>query len=841
MTATLAVCAILTALLSAYSLGHYYCAAVFLFGRVKRRTFGAPDDAVAILIPAKNEAERALRAINSLLRQDHRGPIEIYLLVKDRSDTSVPLLRSIYPDADFDGSMIELEHSERRSVVLAFTGTNAKSDKINWMTRRLTQKYVGILDADHQADRDWVRTSVALLFERGARIIQGRRGPLSARGFYQLWDSLHQHIGCELFNLAFARQGLTVFFTGTTALMETELLREHPLSECITEDVDFSYTILLEGVRIIDNPYSGSCEETSPDLYSFLARRRRWSNGHTSAFFRHLRLLGTAPISMKERIQFVYHGAHYLVAAFVFILHLAIGLVFVRSLSPTSQLAAGLLSLTLAARIAYTQRTSEAAWRVSDVVVVFGWLAPAVVISMNFLQAVIVRDLSRASLQIPEALQAIGLVGLSAPLIVLLIGLIGFRQLSLGTFLAVVVTYPFAFFLDLCGVLLGIADWVTSRARWRPVSRAAPASLLSAADPMTLLPALHIEESWRFGPLLSSGRSMLAALLRRPSRLIIGTTLLGLFCVGVLYEPGSRIPVARGRCQVLEHDGEPWIVPAKRLKGYCTDQGTEQAVRTGTFKLERKEDLGTPDLAFWDRLDSTFFCNLAVFSPDHAISVPGEGMKLELAKGGNGDKGYSSGSIATKTDPDAQYQYGRFEIEMKPAKGSGMITAFFLYRFDPWQEIDAEILGRDPTKLLVNVYYNPGEEGDLYNYGLRGTPVLVDLGFDASLDFHRFAIEWEKEEIRWFVDDKLVHVRHEGRPTPIPHLPMRLHANLWPCCSEELAGPFTEASVPATAELRSVSISRWYPAPLPQLLSRLQSLFASEEDRDWRKSAKWIQ
>ena len=35
---------------------------------------------------------------------------------------------------------------------------------------------------------------------------------------------------------------------------------------------------------------------------------------------------------------------------------------------------------------------------------------------------------------------------------------------------------------------------------------------------------------------------------------------------------------------------------------------------------------------------------------------------------------------------------------MKPAKADGIITAFFLHRDNPWQEIDVELLGRDTTK-----------------------------------------------------------------------------------------------------------------------------------------------
>ncbi len=506
MTPLLLVCAALTACLAAYAAGHYFCAGVFLFSVPRPRAFEAhPVDPVAVLVPARNEGERALRVIASLLAQDHAGPIEIILLVKDADDGSMPCLRARYPEADFRGPRVWLSRDPRRAVSVLFAGIDGKSEKVNAAIREIDTPWVAILDCDHQAHPSWIRSSIALLHEQGAKVIQGRRAPISAHGFCQLWDSLHQHIGCELFNVAFTRLGLTVFFTGTTAVVETRLLRERPLGVCLTEDADFSYAMLMKGVRVINNPYFGSDEETSPDLYSFLARRRRWANGHTEAFFRHLRELPASPLLVAERVQFLFHGAHYLVSLVVFALHLVIGLVFVQSLSWTSIAAAGLASGILAGMVAGTQRTLDRTTWLSELVVLFGWLGPAVVIAMNFVQAALMHDFTRAALQIPGPLQALGIVGLCAPVVVLLVGLVGFRQLGLGSLLVVVVSWPFAFYLDLSGVLLGMADHVTGRGSWRPVARGEPAAVNDATSP---LPVLGIRDSWRLGPIAASARGL---------------------------------------------------------------------------------------------------------------------------------------------------------------------------------------------------------------------------------------------------------------------------------------------------------------------------------------------
>lgn len=847
MTTLLLICAVLTTGLTLYAVAHYACAATFLLHRRPHRTFpDYPEDAVAVLVPARNEGEEALRVLASLERQDHRGPLTAYLLIKDASDTSVPFLARFHPEVDFAvAAPATIELPARPGIprtVVAYTGLDPKSAKVNWMVEKLATPYLAILDCDHQARPDWIRTSLCLLRESGARIVQASRGPLLAHGFFPLWDSLHQHIGCELFNVAFTALRLPLFFTGTTALMETSLLKAHPLTRCLTEDAYFSYTILQRGVRIIHNSYSGSDEETSPDLYSFLARRRRWANGHTEAFFRHLPGLWSAPLSTKERLQFLFHGGHYLVSVFVFALHLVIGLIFAVELSPASAAAAGLVSLSIAWLIACSQRTVGWRGRTTEVLVLFAWFAPAVVIAMNLAQALLTDHLSRTLLPGPQLFQAIGLVGLVAPLVVLLVGLVGFRQLSLGSLLAVVGSYLVAFYLDLGGVLLGLADFASGGANWRTVHRAAPAAVADTREPVSLTPAVGLRESWEFARIAGSARDLVKGLPEMTRTRVLVAATVCLFCAGALFAPYPRIAVADAACQILEQDDLPWIVPARKRNAYCqASPGARQYTRrVGSFAPIREDSLVSVDGSFWDRLDSTFPCNKAVFSPASILPQPGGGISLKLDRAEN-EKGFATGSIATKDSPEARLTYGRFETVLKPARASGVITAFFLYRFDPWQEIDAEILGKDPTKILLNVYYNPGEPGDLYNYGYRGTPVVVDLGFDSSEAFHRYAIEWEPEEIRWFVDDRLIHVRHAGRPTPIPHLPMRFHVNLWPCCSEELAGRFDPASVPINAGLQAVTLSRWEPGLGSKVQSFVQSYFSpTQEPPDPRTSASWV-
>ena len=267
----------------------------------------------------------------------------------------------------------------------------------------------------------------------------------------------------------------------------------------------------------------------------------------------------------------------------------------------------------------------------------------------------------------------------------------------------------------------------------------------------------------------------------------------------------GHVPLKVADCDLLEHDVHPWIIPAAKLSNFGRNEMTQYGTKTGSFTLVYEDNFTNINATFWQILESTFPSNLAKFQSENLSLLDNGGIRMTLREQKSGDRDYTSASIASKT----KYRYGRFEVELKPAKAEGVLTAFFLHRNDPWQEIDLEFLGKDTSRILINVYYNPGEEGTNYNYGNRGTPVLINLGFDAAEKFHRYAIEWESNEIRWFVDDELMHVRGTWEPTPIPDLPMQFHINTWPSRAEDLAGRLNSLQLPIHSDIRSLELSAW--------------------------------
>lgn len=151
-----------------------------------------------------------------------------------------------------------------------------------------------------------------------------------------------------------------------------------------------------------------------------------------------------------------------------------------------------------------------------------------------------------------------------------------------------------------------------------------------------------------------------------------------------------------------------------------------------------------------------------------------------------GSMEYTSGRLDTK-DKFAPV-YGRFEIRARLPAGKGLWPAHWLYPQNrdwqmetlmseevangrenlipeerPWySEIDImEFLGHEPDMLYGTLHYCTYDGKRRSSSGKWRSP------FNYSDDFHIYALEWEPDSIRWYIDGQLYHVTTEG----IPHTP----------------------------------------------------------------------
>lgn len=216
----------------------------------------------------------------------------------------------------------------------------------------------------------------------------------------------------------------------------------------------------------------------------------------------------------------------------------------------------------------------------------------------------------------------------------------------------------------------------------------------------------------------------------------------------------------------------------------CYQPSASGSIEPKTLQTVLIDNFDSEDLSTWEKADwangNPFDCG---WKPDHvAFNTPGY-MTLTLDGTSSHGKNYTSGEYRTKS----RFGYGYFETRMKAAKGDGLVSSFFTYTGNPWDEIDIEILGKDTTKVQFNYYVN----------GKGGHEKLVDLGFDAAQDFHTYAFEWKEGTITWFVDGV---ERHKTSGSVQPTHSMQIMMNLWPGTGVDSWLNSFDGEVPKSAE-----------------------------------------
>ena len=153
--------------------------------------------------------------------------------------------------------------------------------------------------------------------------------------------------------------------------------------------------------------------------------------------------------------------------------------------------------------------------------------------------------------------------------------------------------------------------------------------------------------------------------------------------------------------------------------------------------------------------------------PENVVAGP-DGVRLDVTRTGNPAKPFA----LAEAQVTGTYGYGRYEVIMRPAKGSGLVSTFFIFTGppfgDPHDEIDIEFVGRD-TDIVEFNYFRKGKTG----HNAR-----IKLPFDAALEDHLYAFDWTPDGIRWYIDGKLYYQTPEG-DTNLPEKPGRIYFSNW--------------------------------------------------------------
>lgn len=172
-----------------------------------------------------------------------------------------------------------------------------------------------------------------------------------------------------------------------------------------------------------------------------------------------------------------------------------------------------------------------------------------------------------------------------------------------------------------------------------------------------------------------------------------------------------------------------------------------------------------------------------------------------------------------------QFKYGRFEARMKMVSIPGSVSSMFLYYdnswekgVEPWNEIDIEVLGKGGTMWQSNIITREADPSIKSTTASESKP-LHDFGFDATEDFHLFAIVWTPEYVAWEIDS--VEIRRDtlgmARGThadadQVAFLTEQqsLRFNLWASKSAGWVGRFTGDELAAGPQVQWIDYVRVY-------------------------------
>jgi beta-glucanase (GH16 family) len=235
----------------------------------------------------------------------------------------------------------------------------------------------------------------------------------------------------------------------------------------------------------------------------------------------------------------------------------------------------------------------------------------------------------------------------------------------------------------------------------------------------------------------------------------------------------------------------PWTVHAQADFPRPTAIADSTSVTLGkaAWRLVWSDEFNAPklDAKKWNVLlrEHSKHNELQYYLPDEAYVEKGM-LRLRSRVRDYGAMKYTSGRVST--DGRFAPTYGRFEIRARLPGGKGIWPAHWLYPQDrdwrmeelmqkavddkresaipearPWySEIDImEFLGHETSVFYGTLHYRTfaGER--------KTSSATWKADFDFTKDFHVFALEWEPDAIRWYVDGKLLHTTVNG----VPHTP----------------------------------------------------------------------
>lgn len=202
---------------------------------------------------------------------------------------------------------------------------------------------------------------------------------------------------------------------------------------------------------------------------------------------------------------------------------------------------------------------------------------------------------------------------------------------------------------------------------------------------------------------------------------------------------------------------------------------------------------------------------LQYYQADNAELVNGV-LVITAREESVGGKNYTSARITTQDR--VAFRYGRIEARIKLPAGQGTWPAFWLLSQDSpygaWAatgEIDvmeATNLGvGGKNKIFGTIHFGGEDPNNTF------TGVEQEVPGDATAEFHEYALEWDPDEIRWYIDGVLYRMENSWFSTAAPYpapFDQAFHILLNVAVGGNLPGAPDPGAFPVTMEVDYVRI-----------------------------------
>lgn len=142
------------------------------------------------------------------------------------------------------------------------------------------------------------------------------------------------------------------------------------------------------------------------------------------------------------------------------------------------------------------------------------------------------------------------------------------------------------------------------------------------------------------------------------------------------------------------------------------------------------------------------------------------------------------------------YLYGRYEIRMRVANASGVLSTFFTYKNGSeigttfWEEIDIEVFGKNnATEWQSNIILGSARPTE-------HTEQVHNAGTSLADAYHTYVLEWTPDYVAWYLDG--VEVRRITGTSTVTSLtnPQSLRFNIWSSESVPWVGVWDDSVLP---------------------------------------------